>query len=151
MPIEQEGIEPQEQLPGQFYKSMPELHQEVKAQKSRMLRIFGKKLVEKPSQTRPGLTYFEMEDYPDESKTHFVATIFKSKSPDKKPELVSSYIMNAYDYQKLNKYGGPEQIYSFDLDNRNVGNFRIEVVPEYKVQILVRELMEKGSKGIIKV
>lgn len=115
-----------EEMPGKIYQTTGELYQEIQREDSKTLRIWGKKLVEKPSETIPGKTYHEIEDAPDDPEAHFDTRIHQIKNPEE--PSVTRVVLNVFDYQKKDKNGRPELIHYFNLDPKNIQDWRIEVV-----------------------
>jgi hypothetical protein len=130
------------ELPGKSYETTAALFhdwEDAKGedQQKATLRFWGKKLTEKPSQTRPGTTYFEFEnsENPDD---HVDGQVFKIKE-DRHNLLMTQFDINVHDYDRRDDKGRPLLAAYFTVAPKNIGDFRIEVVPSSRWQAEMKE------------
>ena len=112
-----------EDKPGKVYHDTAELLEDVEVANASTLRFWGLRLIEKPSSTRPGSSYFELEEDRESGDSFVDAVIHKVKYRDK-PEH-ARFQLNFFAPDKA-KYPGP--VNWFELVKAGVSKYRIEVL-----------------------
>lgn len=112
-----------EETPGRIYENTAQLCEDVDRLGSQTLRFYGQRLIDKPSTTRPGTSYFQIEEDLERPESFFDAAIYKIKYRDE--PRYARFQMNVYAPDKT-KY--PKPVNWFEMSNENISQFRLEVL-----------------------